>query len=455
MNWTLWILSLFSFFFPNEMSLQEFEVYQKSKTNIEISITNNSGTINDISNENIQLQQKTNGIILQYLPLWSINDVKEIEENTNSWNIVSSWIINPSLKDYVDDKKDIDTNSITKGSFEVWENSQMANNLINKANSSENNDLKNNDLEDVKYLTIIWTWSDLWWMVFKMTIPSTQFSIDNIHNYFEGMWENEREKILTYWNFNTEKILKYVNDKTCSTYKEKVNESFNNKEIPEINIVLQGDEFNLVLWCEIYFNHYNESEIVAPWEKYREFNITQWLNTLNNDIWEVWKDYSIMSNVNTKSDYMNWYALILKNGKVTHQLVEWGSLCGISTIFYQNSLKTNNLEMVELHNHMNYYSMYYWKQNWLDSTIYSANWTVYKDLKVKNNTNWNIIIRTRTISEDWKFKYYVKFFSPFIPDRIIEGDNKTYKKNWKRCVSFTYWEGDSKTSKESCYYSIE
>lgn len=326
--------------------------------------------------------------------------------------------------------------------------------LYQKSNSYINTWTQKQDNISFQYLPI-WIWDDLWWMVFKIIIPSTQFSVENIHNYFKWMWDDEKEKILAYWNFNTENILKYVNKETCLTYKWITDNLFKNKKIKGINIVLQWYELNLVLWCEVYFNYYNETEINAPWEKYREFNITQWLNTLDNSVWKVWEIYSIMKNIEKKTNYMDWYALVFKNNKVIHKLIKGGSLCWVSTIFYQNSLKTDNLDIIELYNHMNYYSMYYWKQIWLDATIYSENWIVYKDLKVKNNTKWNIIIKVNTISENWRFKYYIKFFSPFIPSRVVEGNNKIYKKNWKKCVSFSYWKNENKTIKESCYFWIE
>jgi len=281
----------------------------------------------------------------------------------------------------------------------------------------------------------------------------------------KSLFYNEFEKnvplLIEYWNNDTVKIGNEINH--CDNVIKKIN------MISDINswtwnIYLQNNWFEIfiskeniksIFACYIKEKHYVNTQINTDYATYRKINVWLALDQFNNTVikhgWKI-KAYGKIFKPWLK--YVDWLWVKIIDWKPESFWVNGWGVCWVSTILYQNSLKTFGMNVESRINHSNYYKIYYWPIVWLDSTIFWFWKTPTRDLVVKNNVWINVYITTYNFKDkSWKkFSYWVNFFAPFVQKNKISSD--TYKDK-KGCIINTITKADwISYETKSCYKNI-
>lgn len=223
------------------------------------------------------------------------------------------------------------------------------------------------------------------------------------------------------------------------------------------SILLTKDDYINIVACFVKNEHNISQQINTGYESYRKHNIGTGLKNFNNRVWQDGERLPMYSNIfDGKSKYVTGKALRLnKNNKVEDFDVYGGGTCGISTVFYQNGLKTFGIDVEQRQPHSNYYVSYYGKTIGLDATIFGwANGKATVDLVMKNNTGKNLYMTTYDYSTKGKYHYGVNFYAPFIKRNQIKQETEKAKGGSKCYVNtITKANGEKKTIR-SCYKNV-
>lgn len=279
-------------------------------------------------------------------------------------------------------------------------------------------------IKKILFLPII-IWSFILWV--NTTNAS---SFDQIDNYIES----NKSLMIKTWNDNTSVIANYTNQDGCDTVQKYINE-------------WKKPDLFLALGCYTYRNWKSESQVVARTMKESVYNIIEWLKLIDKNIIRPWETYSINNVFENYGWFKDSNALFYEDNKVTTKKVSWGGLCWVSSQMYQSVLTDNNISVVERHPHMNFYDVYYGKWRfWLDATIYF--W--YKDLKLKNTSDQNILIRWYYIKKNaTTIDYSVQMLHPFKEKRDYTVGKSWKSKSGKTCTTTIIgWKEEV-----SCYYN--
>ena len=282
-----------------------------------------------------------------------------------------------------------------------------------------------------------------------LSLPTYQVTRKNLFTILN----KEKSYLKNIWNNNTDDISPYIDPDACDIWLNDIKDVYNSSESSSIpsykNFNQKG--LNRLVWCYMFLNKkFTYSEINTEKANYRVTNIWLGLDTLYNTIWYPWDIYSIYDHIsNNDSNYVDGYALQLVGDQVEAFKASWGGLCGVSTVFYQAALKTYGLSYVERSPHLDYYVSYYGWILWLDATIFWSWKTAYKDLKFRNDTDQNFLIKTADWTSWNRFIYGVYFYHPFIETR----DTTEYKRDGN-CITNYIKSKDWTDEITSCYHTI-
>ena len=199
-------------------------------------------------------------------------------------------------------------------------------------------------------------------------------------------------------------------------------------------------------------------QINTTFKEARQTNIWIWLSSLNW-IWKQWELLSVMEKTQTKKWYVDGLALFVDEKdktKVVAKPVPQGWICWVSTILYQTVLGAyQNFWIEQRSPHLQFYKEYY-NFDGIDASLYGENWVVYKDLKLKNNSPWPLLVLTSTTSEKQlnKFHYYVTIWSLYNFQKSFIEYGKRYKSWTNTCITNTIKGLKNKenlTTISSCY----
>lgn len=278
-------------------------------------------------------------------------------------------------------------------------------------------------------------------------------------NLFYDEFDKHVVDWISYWNNNTEKIWSYI--RSCDKIISNINTVW---KYWTWNIALQNEGYEIsfssddimkIYACYVKERHYVNSQINTDYASYREHNVWTALSLFNNTVWKAWTQLKAYDTIfNSNANYVEWLWIKIVDWKPEEFKVIGWSVCGVSTIIYQNALKTFWMNIDKRLNHTNYYKIYYWPIVWLDATIFGIGKTPTRDLIVKNDTWINVFITTY---HSWKtskksFTYWMNYFAPFVQKNTIL--KETYKDK-KKCIINTIKKADwTFFETKSCYQNI-
>ena len=272
---------------------------------------------------------------------------------------------------------------------------------------------------------------------------------------FEDKYNNNPIFITEFWNNNTGKIANQIDTCDSTVKKIKYIEKFigGNRYLNNmwLWIKLSQSEVLDIFACYVKYNSFTHSEIKTTKASYRIHNIWTALGLFNNTIWNTGSTLSLYNTIfGSDAKYKEWlWIRINAKGKVEEFPTYGGWVCWVSTIFYQNSLKTYSVDVTSRRNHSNYYKSYYGNVVWLDATIYWEGGKAWTDLTLVNNTNTNIIIKTYSYTTKSNLIYWVYYYAPFIGKNTVS-QKSTKDKKWCYINSITLADWTQKTTR-SCY----
>lgn len=226
-------------------------------------------------------------------------------------------------------------------------------------------------------------------------------------------------------------------------------------ELDNNSIRLNKEEYINIIACYIKDKHKVSQEIKTGLAAYRKHNIGTALRQFDNKVWANGENLAMYENIfNGKAKYVNGYALRVNGQRVEEFSVYGGGTCGVSSIYYQNALKTYGVDIVKRQAHSNFYKSYYGNTIGLDATIFgSSNGKASVDLVMKNNTGINIFMTTYDYASKRNYIYGVNFYAPFIQQNKIKQENEVVK--GKNCYRNTITDPTGKSRYiTSCYKNV-